>query len=92
MAAAPIPAPASDPNGSGPGPGGGMISPAPAIGDAQASNALQATLTIVSNARRLADQYPQVSPEVRQINDLMQRIQAKIKAGQQPAETQAPPV
>lgn len=69
-----------------------MISPAPAISDPQANNALQATLVIVSNARRLAEQYPQVTPEVRQINDLMQRIQAKIKGGQQPAETQAPPL
>ena len=69
-----------------------MISPAPAIQDSRASNALQATLTIVSNARRLAEEFPQVTPEVRQINDLMQRIQAKIKGGQQPAETQAPPL
>jgi hypothetical protein len=53
---------------------------------------LQSTLTIVSNARKLAEDFPQVTPEVRQINDLMQRIQAKIKGGQQPAETQAPPV
>ena len=69
-----------------------MVSPAPAIQDSRASNALQATLTIVSNARRLAEEFPQVTPEVRQINDLMQRIQAKIKGGQQPAETQAPPL
>ncbi len=91
MAAAPIPAPPQDPS-VGPGPGGGMASPAPAISDSRASDALQATLTIVSNARRLADQFPQCTPEVRQINDLMQRIQAKIKGGQQPPETQAPPV
>lgn len=78
--------------GQGPGPGGGFVSPAPAIEDSRASNALQATLTIVSNARRLAEDYPQVTPEVRQINDLMQRIQMKIKGGQQPAETQAPPL
>lgn len=76
----------------GPGPGGGFISPAPAVSDMRAANALQATLTIVSNARRLAEEYPQVTPEVRQINDLMQRIQMKIKGSQQPAETQAPPL
>jgi hypothetical protein len=40
----------------------------------------------------LAEQFPQVTPEVRQINNLMQQIQAKIKGGQQPPETQAPPV
>ncbi len=91
MATAPIPAPEA-PGAVGPGPGGGFVSPAPPVEDARASNALQATLTIVSNARRLADQYPQVTPEVRQINDLMQRIQAKIKAGQAPVETQAPPL
>lgn len=90
MAAAPIPAPGGDPTS--PGPGGGFVSPAPAINDSRASNALQATLTVVSNVRRLADEFPQVSPEAREIMNLMQRIQMKIKGGQQPAETQAPPV
>ena len=76
----------------GPGPGGGFASPAPAISDPRASDALQATLTIVSASRRLAEQFPQVTPEARQINDLVQQMQAKIKGGQQPAETQAPPL
>lgn len=94
MSPSPIPAPGGAPAGQepGPGPGGGFVSPAPAIHDSAAANALQATLTIVANARRLSEQFPQVTPEVRQINDLLQRIQAKIKAGQQPAQTQAPPV
>ena len=92
MAAAPIPAPGPSPDQSTPGPGGGFASPAPAQDDGRAAAALQSTLTIVSNARRLAEQFPQVTPEVRQINNLMQQIQAKIKGGQQPPETQAPPV
>lgn len=92
MAAGPIPAPQSDPSQAGPGPGGGFASPAPAVSDPRASDALQSTLTIVSNARRLADQFPQCTPEVKQINDLMQKIQAKIKGGQQQPEPQAPPV
>jgi hypothetical protein len=91
MATMPIPAPAADP-GSGPGPGGGFVSPAPAVEDPRAANALKASLIIVASARSLAEQFPAVTPEVRQINDLVQRMQMKIKAGQQPAETQAPPI
>ena len=92
MAAAPIPAPSGGDQGNSPGPGGSFASPAPAINDSRASNALQSTMVIVSNARRLSEDYPQVTPEVREILNLMQRVMAKIKGGQQPAETQAPPV
>lgn len=76
----------------GPGPGGGFASPAPPVEDTRAATALQASLTIVSATRRLGQDYPQVIPEVRQINDLVQRMQMKIKGGQQRPETQAPPV
>lgn len=40
----------------------------------------------------LAQRVPAVTPEVQQINDLVARMQAKIKAQQAPAESQAPPV
>ena len=93
MASLPIPAPVMpEAQASGPGPGGGFISPAPAVEDPRASQALRSSLDIVSAARRLANDFPQVSTEVQQINDLVARMQMKIKGGQQRAETQAPPV
>jgi hypothetical protein len=94
MASLPIPAPAGPETSEnpGPGPGGGFISPAPAVQDTGATHALQASLVIVSSARRLAEQYPQVTAEVRQINDLVSKMQMKIKGSQQPSEPQAPPV
>lgn len=49
-------------------------------------------LTIVANSRMLAQKYPQVTPEVRQINDLVSQIQGKIVGNQAPSEPQAPPV
>jgi hypothetical protein len=53
---------------------------------------LKLSLGIVSAARMLAQRVPAVTPEVQQINDLVARMQAKIKAQQAPAESQAPPV
>lgn len=82
----------ADPTQGGPGPGGGFVSPAPPVEDAQASMALRSTLDIVSTSRRLAASYPQVTPEVQQINDLVAKMMAKIKGGQQRPESQAPPV
>ena len=88
MAAAPVPPPQS----TGPGPGGGFPSPAPAVEDQGAGTLLRLSLGIVSAARMIANKVPQATPEVRQINDLVAQIQAKIKASQAPAEPQAPPV
>jgi len=94
VASFPTPAPQSnqDQQGQGPGPGGGFASPAPAVEDQGAAQMLKLSLGIVSAARMLAQRVPAVTPEVQQINDLVARMQAKIKAQQAPAESQAPPV
>lgn len=89
MAAAPIPPPDA---GQGPGPGGGMASPAPAVNDAGAAQTVKSIMTIVANARMIAQSVPGATPEVQQINDLVQRIMAKVKQQQPPQEPQAPPV
>ena len=91
MAANPIPAP-QVPDEQGPGPGGGFASPAPPVQDPRAANALKRSLDIVSASRLLAQDYPQVTSEVRQINDLVAKMQMKIKGGQQQPEPMAPPV
>jgi len=89
MAAAPVPPPDA---GQGPGPGGGFSSPAPAVNDPGAAQILNSLMTIVSNARMIAQKFPATTNEVRQINDLVAQIQGKIKANQQPQEPAAPPV
>ena len=76
----------------GPGPGGGFASPAPAVEDNGAMQLLKLSMTIVSSARMIAQKVPGATPEVRQINDLVAQIQAKIKGNQAPPEAQAPPV
>lgn len=94
MASSPIPAPqfsGGDPD-QGPGVGGGFASPAEAQVDEGSAQLLKSSLTIVANARMIAQKVPAATPEVRQINDLVARIQMKIKQGQAPAEPQAPPV
>lgn len=89
MASAPIPAPVSD---AGPGPGGGFASSSPAVEDQDGAALLKLSLGIVAAARMIGQKVPQVSSEVRQINDLVQQIQAKIVGNKAPAEAQAPPV
>lgn len=88
MASQPIPPPQSP----GPGPGGGFASPAPAQDDQGAAELLKLSLNIVSSSRMIAMKVPAATPEVRQINDLVAQIQAKIKGGQPVPEGQAPPV
>ena len=89
MAFAPVPPPDV---AAGPGPGGGFSSPAPGVADQGAMQLLNLSLTIVYSARMIAQKVPAATPEVKQINDLVSQIQAKIKGNQAPPEPQAPPV
>jgi hypothetical protein len=50
------------------------------------------SLGIVANARMIATKVPGASDEVRQINDLVAKIQGKIKGGQPAPQSMAPPV
>jgi 5-enolpyruvylshikimate-3-phosphate synthase len=68
------------------------VSPAPPVEDTKAANALAATLTIAQNVRLITQDFPQAMETGRQILDLLQQMQAAVKGGQQPPETQAPPV
>jgi len=88
MASAPIP----PPDTTGPGPGGGFASPAPAVEDQGAGRLLKMCFDIVGGARMIASQVPATTPEVRQINDLVTKMMAKIKGNQAMPESQAPPV
>lgn len=67
-------------------------SPAPAQSDGVARQAAFQTLQIVQNARQLAQQFPEVAPLVRQINDLMTQVQMKIASATSAGEVEAPPV
>jgi hypothetical protein len=92
MPAIPPPNAGDTQQGIGPGPGGGYSSPAPAQQDPGAAQAVQMSLEIVKNARMLAQKFPQISSEVRQINDLVSQMQGKIKGQGPQAETAAPPM
>jgi len=52
----------------------------------------QMAISIVSNLRTLAKAYPQISPEVQQINDLMRKVMAGMMQNQTPGEPAAPPM
>lgn len=75
----------------GPGVGGGFAAPAPAQPDQGAMQMLEMVRTMVTTARMIAQKVPAAVPEVRQINDLIARIQAKIVQGQQAPQPMAPP-
>ena len=90
MATSPV-SPPSGP-GQGPGPGGGFSSPAAPQSDPNAAQLLKFSMDIVAASRMIAQKVPAATPEVRQINDLVAKIQENIKGQQAPAETQAPPV
>jgi hypothetical protein len=53
---------------------------------------LRLIMNIVANTRMLAKQVPAATPEVQQINDLVQKIHSKIIGSQPGPEPQAPPV
>jgi hypothetical protein len=92
--ALPPPMREGDPSGSGgqgPGVGGGFAAPAPAQPDQGAVQMLELVRTMVSAGRMIAQKVPAAVPEIRQINDLVARIQAKIVQGQQPTQPMAPP-
>lgn len=72
------------------GPGGGQISPQPARPDPN-QVALETVRTISSASGRLGMKYPAVIQEVREINDILARIQRKLINSQPAAEPQAPP-
>jgi hypothetical protein len=57
-----------------------------------ANQAAFATLQIVQAARQLAQQFPDVAPLARQINDLCQQIQMKISQQADSGQPAAPPI
>ena len=69
-----------------------MISPQEAQTNPRAEAALQMVRGIVGPARQIAVKFPQVSSEVRQIMDLVSKIQQKISQAGPNAEPMAPPV
>ena len=77
--------------GPGPGPGGGFPSPAPAQPDPN-REALVHVRGIVQGTRMLAQRYPAVAGEARQINDLIARILQKIQQSGPAPQPAAPPV
>ncbi len=68
------------------------VSPDPQQSGGMANQAAFSTLNIVQNARSLAQQFPSVAPEVRQINDLCQKIQMKIAQQADSGQPAAPPI
>lgn len=67
-------------------------SPAPPVpAGPQASNAIN-VFQITQSARALAKSNPEVAPEIRQINDLVQQIQMKLTQSTGSGEPSAPPI
>jgi hypothetical protein len=85
------PPPGMAPNAGPPASAPMVASPAPQQ-EGTAKQAAFQTLQIVQNARQLAQQYPEVAPLIRQVNDLMQQVQMKIAQSTSAGEPQAPPV
>lgn len=76
----------------GPGPGGGFPAAQSPDPDPRQQRAAMAVAQIVQSARQLSMMFPSLSPEMREVTNLMSRAQQKM-AGSQPApETTAPPV
>lgn len=91
--------PMSGPGAGGPPPqqggtlGGGFPSPAPPQeGDPKLKGAINAVLEMVRLTRMLSQLVPGALPEIRKINDELQRIQPKIQSMFPIREPMAPPV
>ena len=68
------------------------VSPDPQQSGGMANQAAFATLQIVQAARTLAQQFPDVAPLMRQVNDLMQQAQMKIGSQTDSSQPAAPPI
>lgn len=84
--------PQDNQQGAGNDPGGGFPSPAPAKQDSTQMALIDSVQKIVSNARMIGQKVPGAVDIVRQINELTQKLQAKILQSGQSPESQAPPV
>ena len=68
------------------------VSPDPQQSGGMANQAAFATLQIVQAARQLAQQFPDVAPIARQINDLCQQMQMKISGQSDAGQPATPPI
>ncbi len=57
-----------------------------------AMRSVQLVTSMVTAARQLADDFPELTPEVRQINDIIQKMQLKLVRSLPPSEVPAPPI
>src|ERR1700744_2709134 len=90
-----VPAPPgapSDPSQQAPPTSPMAVSPDPQQSGGMANQAAFATLQIVQAARQLAQQFPDVAPLMRQVNDLMQQAQMKIGQQADSGSPAAPPI
>lgn len=69
-----------------------VASPQPAEGSPSLNASTQKVLQLVRGARDLAKEFPIVTKEVQQINDLLGAINKKLMQQQKPGEPAAPPV
>lgn len=79
--------PSDNPNGSGTGSGASPSSPTPSPMEIGTQLVIQA----VRLHQSIAKAYPATAPEIREINDLMRKVQSKMMAAQSPGEPVAPP-
>jgi hypothetical protein len=77
--------------GQGPGPGGPPIAPQEAQPDPNAG-AIRLVRDIIRSSRLLANQYPAVSENVRNINNEVQRMMQKLQQSSPSPEPMSPPV
>jgi len=52
----------------------------------------QMVIGVARNLTAIAKAYPAAAPEIREMNNLLRQVQAKIMQSQQPGEPQAPPM
>ena len=78
--------------GAQPGPGGGYPVDQPAQPDPQDATRAMLIGQLVSSTRRLSTMFPAAGPELRQILNLVEKVQGKIVNSKPAPETSAPPV
>lgn len=82
----------ANPNASSPGIGGGFPAAVPAQTNPGMDLLITATQQIVSASRRIGMKFPSAMQEVREINNLVARIQQKVQETGPAPEPMAPPI
>jgi len=96
MASSPLPAPpGQDPGasaGAAPPTAPLAVTPAPAQPNPQMQQAMGMVVRITAASRALSQQFPELAPLSKQVDDIARQMLMKVSQNQQPGEPAAPPV